>query len=121
MPIQRLISDLLILNKYGVLSSVGWVAAERSQSLDSRSSQDVLVVSRCRQRSNKRSNPEDPVVIPHFAIVEDDGGAKAPGGVDARAGDGDGSQVNHEHRKPYGKRSQNLDMRVAGVPLGVGG
>jgi hypothetical protein len=48
------------------------------------------------------------VVIPWFVLVVDDGGAEAPGGVDAGAGDGDGGQVDHEHGEPDGKRSEHL-------------
>jgi hypothetical protein len=48
------------------------------------------------------------VVIPWFVLVVDDGGAEAPGGVDAGAGDGDGGQVDHEHGEPDGERRQHL-------------
>lgn len=48
------------------------------------------------------------LVVPNFFIVVDDGGAEAPGGVDAGAGDGDGGKVDHEDSKPNGQGSQNL-------------
>nr|GMC83469.1 Blue copper protein [Ipomoea batatas] len=88
-------------------SIVGWVAAERSQSLDSRSSQDVLV-----------GGPSSYVVIPHFAIVEDDGGAKAPGRVDARAGDGDVDEdEDHATKGPCYAKKANAAAWAAGVLL----
>ena len=46
------------------------------------------------------------VVTP--CLVVHDGGAEAPGRVDARAGDGDGRQVHHEHREPNRQRQQHL-------------
>ena len=49
------------------------------------------------------------VVVPWLVLVVDDGGAEAPGGVDAGAGDGDGGQVDHEHGEPDGKRSKHLN------------
>ena len=48
------------------------------------------------------------MVIPWLVLVVDDGGAEAPGGVDAGAGDGDGGQVDHEHGEPDGERRQHL-------------
>ena len=48
------------------------------------------------------------VVVPWLVLVVDDGGAEAPGGVDAGAGDGDGGQVDHEHGEPDGERRQHL-------------
>jgi hypothetical protein len=48
------------------------------------------------------------VVIPGLVVVVDHGGAKAPGWVDAGAGDGDRGQVDHEHGEPDGKRSEHL-------------
>lgn len=39
------------------------------------------------------------MVIPGMVLVVDDGSAKAPGWVDASTGDGDGGQVDQEHRK----------------------
>jgi hypothetical protein len=48
------------------------------------------------------------VVVPGLVLVVDDGGAQAPGRVDAGAGDGDGGQVHHEHGEADGEGSQNL-------------
>lgn len=48
------------------------------------------------------------MVIPDFAVVEDDGSTEAPGGVNAGTGDWYGSQVNHENSKPNGQWSQYL-------------
>lgn len=48
------------------------------------------------------------LIIPCMALVVDDGSSKAPGGVDAGSCDGDGRQMNQEHCKADGKRSQNL-------------
>lgn len=48
------------------------------------------------------------MVIPGLVVVVDHGGAQAPGGVDAGAGDGDRGQVDHEHGEPDWKRSKHL-------------
>jgi hypothetical protein len=53
------------------------------------------------------------VVIPGLVVVVDHGGAQAPGRVDAGAGDGDGGQVDHEHREPDWKRSQHLNSSTS--------
>ena len=71
--------------------------------------------------ANEGANPEDPMVIPGMAPVVDDGSAKAPRWVDAGAGDGDGGQVNQEHRKPDWQWGKDRNVGVPGVPLGVGG
>lgn len=46
-----------------------------------------------------------------MVLVEDDGCAKAAGRVYARSGDGDGCQVNQEHRESNGEGSQDLCNR----------
>jgi len=48
------------------------------------------------------------LVIPGFLVVEDNGWSETPGGVNAGSGNGDGSQVNHEHSKSNGKWCQYL-------------
>lgn len=48
------------------------------------------------------------LVIPGLALVVDDGGAQAPGRVDASAGDGDSGQVHHEHGEPDWEGRQHL-------------
>jgi len=48
------------------------------------------------------------VVVPWLVLVVDDGGAEAPGGVDAGAGDGDGGQVEQKPGPPVGVRPQHL-------------
>jgi hypothetical protein len=48
------------------------------------------------------------MVIPGLLVVVDYSSSQAPGWVDAGAGDGDGGQVNHEHREADWQRSQNL-------------
>lgn len=51
------------------------------------------------------------MVIPGLVIVVDHGGAEASGRVDAGASDGDGGQMNHEHREPNWKWGQHLHLR----------
>ena len=46
-----------------------------------------------------------------FPCCVHDGGAEAPGRVDAGAGDGNGRQVNHEHREPNRQRHEHLHAR----------
>jgi hypothetical protein len=91
----------------------GWlsgscVAPEGAEGLDGAGPEDVLVVEGRDGRADEGADPEDPVVIPWLVLVVDDGGAEAPGGVDAGAGDGDGGQVDHEHGEPDGERRQHL-------------
>lgn len=52
------------------------------------------------------------MVVPCLLLVVDDGGADAPGRVDARAGDGDGGQVHHEHGEPDGQRREHLHKQA---------
>uniref|UniRef100_A0A8R7UYD4 Uncharacterized protein n=1 Tax=Triticum urartu TaxID=4572 RepID=A0A8R7UYD4_TRIUA len=59
------------------------------------------------------------MVIPGMVPVVDDGSAKAPRWVDAGASDGDGGQVDQEHREPNRQRGQDLNMGVSGIPLGI--
>jgi hypothetical protein len=61
-----------------------------------------------RQRNHTNIYYSTYVVIPWLVLVVDDGGAQAPGRVDAGAGDGDGGQVDHEHGEADGEGSQNL-------------
>jgi len=53
------------------------------------------------------------MVFPCCVLVVEDGGAEAPGRVDARAGDWNGRQVNHEHREPNRQRQKHLHARTA--------
>lgn len=46
-----------------------------------------------------------------MVLVVNYGGAKAPRGVDAGAGDRDGGQVDEEHGKPDWKRGEDLFIR----------
>ena len=71
------------------------------------------------QVSNKpqKINKTTYVVIPGLVLVVDDGGAQAPGRVDAGAGDGDGGQVDHEHGEPDGEGSQNLPKKKIHGPV----
>lgn len=48
------------------------------------------------------------VVIPGMVPVVDDGSPKAPSWVDAGASDGDGGQVDQEHREPNRQRGEDL-------------
>lgn len=51
------------------------------------------------------------MVIPCMVSVEDDGDSKTPGRIYAGSCDGDGGQMNQEHRKSNGERSQNLQLQ----------
>lgn len=53
------------------------------------------------------------MVIPGLVVVVDHSSAKAPGRVDAGAGDRDRGQVDHEHREPDWKRSKHLNKAEA--------
>lgn len=44
------------------------------------------------------------LIIPGFVLVINDGGAEAPGRVDAGPGDGDGGEMHHEHSEADGER-----------------
>ena len=57
-----------------------------------------------------QSAPSIYLIAPGFVAVVDDGGAEAPGGVDAGAGDGDGGQVDQEHGEPDLQRGKDLSM-----------
>ena len=48
------------------------------------------------------------LIVPGFFFVVNDGGAEAPSGVDAGSGDGDGGQMDDEHREPDREWSQHL-------------
>ena len=48
------------------------------------------------------------VVIPCMALVVDDGSPKTSCRVDTSSSDGDGGQMDQEHRKPNWERSQDL-------------
>ena len=48
------------------------------------------------------------MVIPSKVPVKDDGSSKTPSWVNACSCDWNGSQVDQEHSKPNGKRSQDL-------------
>lgn len=48
------------------------------------------------------------VVSPGMLPVVNDGSAEAPRRVDAGAGDGDGGQVDQEHREPDWERGKDL-------------
>ena len=61
------------------------------------------------------------MAVPPVRAVVDDGGAEAPGGVDAGAGDGDGGEVHEEDGEADGQRGQHGDVGVPGAALGVGG
>ena len=50
------------------------------------------------------------MVIPCVVFVVDNGSPKTPGWVNTSSCDGDGGQMNQEHRKPNGKWSQNLQI-----------
>lgn len=53
----------------------------------------------------RREDRATHLIVPGLLVVVDDGGSKAPGGVDAGAGDRDGGEVHHENREPDGERS----------------
>lgn len=53
--------------------------------------------------------------------VVDDCSSETPGRINAGAGNGNGGQMNQKHCKPNGKRSQNRDVRISGISLGIGG
>lgn len=118
------------------LSHGGAGAPERAERLDGLPAQHELVVQRRHRRPDQRPNPEDPLhtyihvnsesstttgtqidvtymVFPCVVLVVEDGGAEAPGRVDARAGDRNGRQVNHEHREPNRQRHKHLHARMA--------
>jgi len=48
------------------------------------------------------------MIRPGMVLVVNDGGAKAPRWVDAGAGDGDGGQVDQEHRESDWERGKDL-------------
>ena len=54
-------------------------------------------------------------VIPGMLFVVDDGGPQTPSRVDAGSSDGDGCQMNQEHCKPNGERSQNLQFNAGKI------
>ena len=56
------------------------------------------------------------MVRPGMVLVVNDGGAKAPRRVDAGAGDGDGGQVDQEHREPDWERSKDLFIHPTKKP-----
>eukprot|EP00252_Welwitschia_mirabilis_P017408 TRINITY_DN3858_c0_g1_i1.p2 TRINITY_DN3858_c0_g1~~TRINITY_DN3858_c0_g1_i1.p2 ORF type:complete len:218 (-),score=-17.16 TRINITY_DN3858_c0_g1_i1:266-919(-) len=93
--------------------------AERSQSLDRRGPQNMLMVQRRCRCAQERTNPENPLVIPGLLVAVDHRSAETPRRVDTSAGYRNRRQVNHKNRKPYWKRSQNRHMRIAGVSFGV--
>ena len=69
---------------------------------------NVLVVHHGHGGADERANPEDPLVVPSLPAVVHHGGTKASRRVDAGAGDGDGGQVDQEHREPDWQRGEDL-------------
>ena len=61
------------------------------------------------------------MVIPSSLLVVDDGRTQTPRRIDAGSGDGDGGQMNQEHREADGQRRQHRNMGVACVALRIGG
>ena len=55
--------------------------------------EDKFVENSSDRSTKERTDPEDPVVIP--GLVRHEGGAEAPGGVDAGAGVGDEEEMGH--------------------------
>ncbi|GER57716.1 HMG-box (high mobility group) DNA-binding family protein, partial [Striga asiatica] len=75
------------------------VASERSEGFNGGCSENVLVVEGGDCCSDKRADPENPVVVPGLVLVVDHGGAETPSRVYAGAGYGDCRQVDHENRE----------------------
>ena len=61
------------------------------------------------------------MVIPSSLLVVDDGRTQTPCRIDVSSGDGDGGQMNQEHREADGQRRQHRNMGVSCVVLLIGG
>ena len=61
------------------------------------------------------------MVIPSSLLVVDDGRTQTPRRIDAGSSDGDGGQMNQEHREADGQRRQHQNMGVACIALRIGG
>ena len=53
------------------------------------------------------------VIVPSFAVVVDDRRSEASRRIDTRAGDRNSREVDHDHRKPYRQRRQDLEKTKA--------
>jgi hypothetical protein len=97
------------------------VVAKGREGLGCAGAEDQLVVEHGGGGADEWADPEYPVILPRLSLVVHNGRPQAPCRVDARAGDGDGGQVHHEHRESDGQRRQDRDVRIPDLALGVGG
>lgn len=61
------------------------------------------------------------MIFPNFPIIDDDGGTEASSRVDASAGDGNRSEVNHEDSEANGEWCQDGNMGVSGITFRISG